>query len=196
MGKLGRVAFEAESNKINGEIVEKLHQLEEIIASWHKDLPHLPENGRAWIARNIWWLTLVGVILGGIGASIVLMALVTGAVIMGFYGTFDPRISAATLLIAFVTLSFAVANMVVAGAAIAPLKPMRKSGWSLLFVASLINVVSLVVTFFFNYNLFGLVYGLLFAVVGVYFLFEIRGHFHEPRRAKKPAARKRAQKRE
>lgn len=170
--------------------MEKLYQLEKVIASWHKNLPHLPENIRKWIAENIWWLTLIGVILGGFGACIVLMALMTGAAIMSVTGSFTPEFSGAMLFAAFLTLLFATANVVVAAVAISPLKSLRKFGWSLLFVAAIINVVSLVVTFLFNYSFFNLLYGLAFAAVGAYFLFEIRGYFHQAKRRRKPAAKK------
>lgn len=160
-----------------GTIVESLNKLEGTVATWYKDAPHLPEGGRKWVAENLWWLTLLGVILGAIGSFIVLSALLTGAVILGVSGNLAVGVSGMIFTAMVLTLLFSVANVIIAACAISPLKSMKKFGWSLLFLIALINIVSLVVGFIFNQNLFSLIYGLFFAAIGGYFLFEIRDFY-------------------
>ena len=160
--------------------MENLGKLEKMVAGWYKDVPHLPENGRRWVAENLWWLTLVGVILGAIGAFIALSALLTGAVILGVSGNLGVSVGGMIFAAVLLTLVFSITNVIIAACAIAPLKSMKKLGWLLLFVIALINVVSLVIGLIFNQNLFSFLYGLLFAAVGGYFLFEIRGFYGKP----------------
>ena len=53
--------------------MDSLRNLEAMVASWYKGVPHLPKNGQRWLAENAWWLTLVGVILGTMGILSVLL---------------------------------------------------------------------------------------------------------------------------
>ncbi len=48
--------------------MESLQKLEATVGEWYKGMPHLPKNGQRWLAENAWWLVLIGVILGAIGA--------------------------------------------------------------------------------------------------------------------------------
>jgi hypothetical protein len=163
--------------KSRGRGVKDLNRLEETIGAWFKGLPHLPENGRKWVAENLWWLTLIGVILGAIGAFTVLSALLTGAMILGVSGSLGVSAGGMIFTALLLTLAFSVANVIIAAFAISPLKSMKKLGWSLLFLIALINVASLIIGFIFNQNVISLIYGLLFAAVGGYFLFEIRDFY-------------------
>lgn len=172
--------------------METLRKVELTVASWYEGAPHLPENGRKWLAVNLWWLTLIGVVLGVIGASTLLMALFAGAAILTLSGNLTVATGGTLAYAAFITLTFAVANIVLMAVAIAPLKALRKPGWTLLFATVLVNVLSLVVSFVFYYNLMSLLWGLVFAAVGAYFLFEVRGFYEvaptKGKTAKKPAS--------
>jgi hypothetical protein len=106
--------------------MDSLYKLEAIIASWYKSAPPLPENTRRWIAVNLWWLTLIGVILSGIGTFFLLFSLLTGAAIIGLSGGLDTSIGGTILFVLFVTLGFTITNVVIAAVAISPLKSMRK----------------------------------------------------------------------
>lgn len=54
----------------------------------------------------------------------------------------------------------------------------KKSGWNLLFIALLVNVVYGVAVMFTDYGNFGSLIGTLIStVVGLYFLFQIRSHY-------------------
>jgi hypothetical protein len=171
--------------------MESLRNLETMVASWYKDVPHMPKYGQKWLAENAWWLVLVAVILGSFGIFIVLGGmLLAGSLLAGYGGPVGAAIGGLAFLIVAVSMAFAVVDMVISAIAISPLKAMQKRGWSLMFLAALINLLSLLVTFLFQLNLMSLIWGLLFSAVGGYFLFEVRDHFHAERTAKKATVHK------
>lgn len=171
--------------------MDSLRNLERMVGSWYKSVPHLPGNGQRWLAENAWWLVLVGVILGTLGIlSVLLGTLVAGTLLAGYGGPVGAAIGGLAFMIVAVSLAFAIVDMILSAFAISPLKAMQKRGWSLLFLVALINVLSVFVSFLFQLNLFSLIWGLLFAAVGGYFLFEVRDYFHLERPAKKAVVHK------
>jgi hypothetical protein len=171
--------------------MESLKNLETMIASWYKGMPHLPKNGQKWLAENAWWLVLVGVILGTFGILIVLLGtVIAGTLLAGFGGPVGAAIGGLAFILVLISLAFGILDMIISALAISPLKLMQKRGWSLLFLVALINVLSLLVSFLFQLNLFSLIWGLIFAGAGGYFLFEVREYFHAERTAKKAAVHK------
>ena len=166
--------------------MESLKNLETMVASWYKGMPHLPKNGQRWLAENAWWLVLIGVVLGSVSVFfILLVTLLAGTLLVGFGGALGAALGGLAFVLVVVSMGFAVVDMVISAIAISPLKAMRKKGWSLLFLAALINVLSVLVSFLFQLNLGALVWGLIFAGVGGYFLFEVRDYFAGEHRAKK-----------
>lgn len=159
--------------------MDSLKNLETMVASWYKGVPHLPRTGQKWLAENAWWLTLVGVIFGAIGVASMLMLAMTAGTLLGLAGPIGMMAGGFVLIATLFWMAFAIVNLVIAGMAITPLKTMDKKGWSLLFLISLLNVLSLLVSFLFHLNLLELLWGLLFTAVGAYFLFEIRTYYHE-----------------
>lgn len=171
--------------------MESLRKLETTVALWYKNAPHLPRSGQQWLATNAWWLVLIGVILGAVGVfSIISGVLLAGAVLTGVGGAVGAALGGIALLAVLVALVFAIADVVLGAVAIMPLKSMQRRGWTLLFVIVLVNVLSIVVTFLFNFSLFGLVWGLLCVAVGAYFLFEIRDFYEAEKPARKRVAKK------
>lgn len=171
--------------------MESLKNLETVVASWYKGMPHLPKDGQRWLAENVWWLVLIGVILGSLGIfSVLLGMLLAGTLLAGVGGPIGAAIGGIAFVIVTISLAFAIVDMVISAIAIAPLKAMQKRGWSLLFLVALINVLSLAVSFLFQLNIASLIWGLLFAAAGGYFLFEVRDYFHAEHRGKKAAPRK------
>lgn len=159
--------------------MEALHKLEGVVASWYKGLPHLPEGFRKWLADNIWWLVLIGVILGLlITIPAIGVLLFGGAVLTATYGvSAGGDYYGAVFVWALLALLFVVVDLVLSALAIVPLKAHRKLGWSLLFLVALLNVLSAVLTFVANFHIGALLSGLIGAAIGGYFLFEIRDHF-------------------
>ncbi|HET8884282.1 MAG TPA: hypothetical protein VFM68_02325 [Candidatus Saccharimonadales bacterium] len=158
--------------------MEHVSKIENRVASWYKKAPNLPVGLQRWLADNIWWLVLIGVIIGAIGVvSIISVTFLAGALLVGFGGAIGATIAGLALIVVLVTLGLSIVNLVIAALAISPLKNKRKKGWSLLFLTMLISVLSLIIGFLLTFELFSFVWGLLYAAVGGYFLFQIRHYF-------------------
>ena len=164
--------------------MEMMSKLETIVGGWYKNVPHLPKNGQDWLATNVWWLTLIWVVLGALGllALLPLLALANGAWFMvGMGGAAGSYFGLGTIFYVVI----AIVSIVVGALAISPLKAQHKRGWSLLFLAVMIDVFSRAVQFVFDYNLFSFVWSLLEIAVGLYFLYEIRNRFITAKGVKK-----------
>ncbi len=158
--------------------METINKLETTVATWYKDLPHLPRTFTQWLATNVWWLALVGVILGSLSVLGLFSAtLIAAGLLAAVGGVYGAAVGGFALIAVLFYLALAVVNLILTALAISPLKAGAKKGWSLLFLVSLINAAALVLSFLSNYNLLGLLWGLVMTAVGVYFLFEIRSHF-------------------
>lgn len=163
-----------------------LDKLEKVIAGWLKPLPHLPANGQKWIATNVWWIVLVGVILSaiaalvGIGAIFAYMAFVGNAA--SYYGVYATSVYGDGWIIsAVVSLLLSVAVVIFAAMAISPLKAMQKKGWNALFVIFMLKAVGVVLGAILTLNVFNFAVNIIFGAVGLaigaYFLFEIHSYF-------------------
>lgn len=158
--------------------METIHKLETTVAKWYKSMPHLPKGGRDWIAQNVWWIVLIGVILGALGVVALFSTLLLGTVFLGgLLGGYGLVAGAAATIAVFVSLAFSIATIVIDGLAIQPLKRMQKRGWELLFITALISVVSLLAHLILNHSFSGFVSGVIGLLIGGYLLFEIRDHF-------------------
>lgn len=169
--------------------MENINKLEETIAGWYKGMPHLPAEGKKWLAKNVWWLTLIGVIVT-IASVLGLLSITffAGAVLTGFGGGFGAVVGGVLFLAVLVSLLFSAVTIVLGLMAVSPLKSLQKKGWKLLYYIMLVNVVALVLSFLFHFNVVDLVWGLLMTAVGGYFLFEIRefyGHGAKVSQARK-----------
>lgn len=157
--------------------MDALHKLENTMAGWFKQAPHLPANVRTWLADNVWWLVIIGVALAAFAILGLLPILVGASVLTSSFAAYAGVDSGRAMLAAWVGFGFLVAVVVVEAMAIMPLKEKKKKGWDNLFLATMLTVLSSLVGFVITYgvsNLFGAVLTLL---IGGYFLFEIRGHF-------------------
>lgn len=165
--------------------METIQNLKTTVASWYKNVPHLPSEARTWIARNIWWIVMIGVILGAFGVlSIVSLTFFAGALLAGLGGVVGAAVGGFAIVAVLVSLAFSIVCLVIAALAISPLKAMKQRGWDMLFLLAVIQVVSLALSLVLTFDIFGTLWGLVWAAVGGYFLFEIRGHF-DPLLAKK-----------
>ena len=155
--------------------MDSVKKLEEMVAIWYKNVPHLPATGQKWLSDNIWWLTLIAVILGAIGAfQLLLASLAVGGLAYSVYGVVLSGIALTSLAI---SMALALVCLVLSAMAISPLRAMQRRGWLLLFIVLLISVLSDIVSLVLSWNIFGFIFDLLFAAVGGYFLFEIRSYF-------------------
>lgn len=171
--------------------MENVRKLEGVVAGWFKALPHLPVNTSKWLAQNAWWLVLIWVVVSGLGIAVVLL----GTFILGTAATLFGPIGAAlgsfAILWVSISMLFSIATMVIGAIAVSPLKMMQKQGWTLLLIIALLNIVVDVLAFVFNFNLFSLIWNLLFVAVGAYFLFEVREYFDGAKATRKKVTAKR-----
>lgn len=158
--------------------MELVNKFETTVAKWYEKAPHLPVAGRTWLAENVWWLALVGVVLMAF-AILGLLSLVffSGALLVGFAGPIGAVVGGLIWLAGLITLGFLLVQIVLTSLAVTPLKNMRKKGWTLLFIVALLNVAAEALAFLFQWNIFQLFWGVAMAAVGAYFLFEIRSYF-------------------
>lgn len=159
--------------------MEYINKLEKTVADWYTGAPHLSPSGRKWLSTNMWWIALVGVILGAMGIVTVISVTFFAGVLASFYaGPVGAAIAGLGMVVVVIALLISVASLVLTAMAIQPLKALKKRGWTLLFMTVLLHVASLVLDFLFSgFNLFGLVWSLLFTAIGAYFLFEVRDSF-------------------
>ncbi len=158
--------------------METVKKLEVTMASWYKSVPHLPKEGRAWLAANVWWITLIGVIIGGIAIlGLIFLTLLANVLFVGIAGPVGAVVGGVVLIGVLVSLVLGIISLILGGMAINPLKATQKKGWTLLFMVVLLDAVSVILSNLFDFNILGMIWGLLWAAVGGYFLFEIRDIF-------------------
>lgn len=162
--------------------MEQVHKLENMIEGWLKPLPHLSTDWRKWIAKNVWWITLIGVVISVMGIFGLLTALSIFGAATSFYGAMMYSAVVQThggfwFVFMYASLALLALTTVIEAMAISPLKVQHKKGWDLLFFAYLAGVASGVVTGVFNIDVMGLIGTAISAVIGAYFLFEVRSYF-------------------
>jgi hypothetical protein len=156
-----------------------VNKVEATVASWYKNLPHLPENGRKWLADNIWWLVLISVILGVMALFPMIGALVLSGAVVSSYGAYGYTgyNTGMAFTVIIISIIFYLVDVVLSAVAISPLKGHRKRGWSILFLLLMLSLVFNVATAVASYNIGSLVFGLVGVAIGGYLLFEIRDLF-------------------
>lgn len=181
--------------------MESLRKLEKTVAKWYENVPHLPIGGRVWLSESAWWLVVIALILSAIGAFWVVAGLIiasiglavagSAAVVAPVYGGATVAALSGVLIISVLTvLAFMVIDIVLMALAISPLKSHQKRGWDLLFVLALLNALSVVISGLLSFNIFSIIWGLIWTAVGAYFLFEIRSYFGGEKKHVKTAKKK------
>lgn len=171
--------------------MEAVNKFEDILESWLKPLPHLPVVWRKWLATNVWWLTMIFVILAAMGVLGLLGALLTALSFLGFsatfYGYYAPQAYGALWIVStLVSLAFLIATVIAAGAAVNPLREKTRRGWELLFLSYVISFTSTLVGAVLSFNAFQFVPTVISAVlsgaISIYLLFEVREYFGKKRK--------------
>lgn len=167
-------------------MLKYINKAEALVSGWLKDMPHLPKAGTKWISENIWWITLVGVILSCIGLLFSLMGLLTALSTLGanpyYYGYgYSSVHSGFWIFEVLVSMAFTVVAAMLLSRAITPLKTMKAKGWNILFKLFLLDAIYVVVGALFSYGVIGFIFSLIFGAIGLaisaYLLFEIKSHF-------------------
>lgn len=166
--------------------METLHNLEQKMAEWYKPMPRLPRDAQKWLAENIWWIVLVGVVCGAIAlVSVFFFTLLAGTLLTAFGGGFGALLGVLIFMSVLTSVIAGGIGLVLGGLAIMPLQEMRRKGWTLLFMTLLIQAASIILSNVLSMNLPMLIWGLLWVAVGGYFLFEIRSYFVSITKTKK-----------
>src|SRR5688572_7015485 len=148
-----------------------------------KKAPKLPDNLKKGIVTAMPWLTLIVGVLALFGAwgvyqlaswanSWMGVANELGAtygLYAGYSASFGPLL--------WVSLALLVAEAVMSFMAFSPLKAHQKRGWDLLYWLALLNVVYAVVSLISVPNLMQFLFSLVFSVLGLYVLFQIRSSY-------------------
>ncbi|WP_432713382.1 hypothetical protein [Pedobacter sp.] len=177
--------------------MDVLHKLETALAVQYDKLPHFPVGFRTWLAQNAWWIVLVAVIfsvLGVIGVFGLLAVALLGvnmglvAVDVPYDSTIGAAVSGVFIVLTILSLLELIIQTVLLALAISPLRKLLKRGWDLLFLVLVINTVLIIVGDIISVNIPGLIVGLLLAVIGGYFLFELRDQFGTPTASDNPVS--------
>lgn len=153
-------------------------KIENRIAVFHADMPHLPQGGRKWLADNVWWIVLIAAVAGGFGAlALVLVTLLGGVFLAGAVFLFSAKFGGLSLLLAVVVVALSLVNLAVAIMAISPLKDKLKKGWLLLGLSLLIGCIAAILTDLIKQDTLAVVKEVVFLAIGVYVLFELRDYF-------------------
>lgn len=142
-----------------------------------------PENFRTWLADNAWWLVLIGAILtlwsvwGAWQAAMYTSEIVNWANEMSrAYG--GPVTTPQLGLFWYLAVAGLVIQCVMYFMASSKLREHKKSGWNLLFYASLVSLVVGLLYLFSSYFGAGSFIGTLIGTaIGWYVLFQIRDKF-------------------
>jgi hypothetical protein len=177
--------------------MEFVNKLEKTIEGWLKPVPHLPEKGRKWLANNVWWLALIGVVLSVLSAvSAFYTALFTNNYLdyidsfYKAYGIESPSYGlwglnmSMYMLVMYIGI---VVGAIIMSMAINHLKSKHEKGWDLMFLAMLVSVVIQLISLLFNLgNLIGGILSVAIgATIGSYLLFEIKPYFEKVKTTKK-----------
>lgn len=159
--------------------MEQIKQLEKNIEVWLKPVPHLPESWRKWLAENIWWFTVIGIVLSVMGALAILTALSVALpfiLVASFFG-----FNLFSFLFSIVSLVLYVGIIVAMSKAVTPLRSLHRKGWDLMFTATVISYLISAIGLLVNFNAVTFVSSVAGAAIGIaisaYFMFEIRTYF-------------------
>jgi len=142
----------------------------------------LPENGKKGLVTALPWIALVLGILElfaawGLWTLATFTSRITDAVNqLSAYGYTSP-VSATVGPVIWLSLIIVLAEAVMFLVAFAGLKAHKKSGWTMMFWISLLNIVYAVVYLFVNQSIFSLLMSLVGSVIGLYLLFQVRSFY-------------------
>jgi hypothetical protein len=162
--------------------MDSTRKIEKIIEEWLRPLPHLPIVWRKWLAKNVWWITFVAVIISvivlfGLFGAISLFSTMPAFYLMVLHSSMIANDGWLWLLSVYVSIALLVLAIVFEAMAISPLKAFKKRGWDLIFLAYLVGVVSGVISAILNLDILGLVSAAISAAISAYFIFEIKSYF-------------------
>lgn len=156
-------------------MMDYLNSIEDTVASWYKNLPQPPRIFKRWLVDNVWWVIVIGVVLGVLG----LLATLKDVSMSGLNYSFTLRGIFSTMDQAAVTITFliSIAVVVINAFAITPLRNKYKIGWKLLFTSLILSVLSLAVAVVLTFDVGSFISGAISAVITGYLLFSFRDQY-------------------
>lgn len=154
-------------------------ELEMKLKRWYDRVPHLSAYSREWLANNIWWMALIGVLFNGVGLFRVV------DVLLAVLGVSRPGVDVQSVLaitsytwvyviISAIQFAVTLAFMVFA---VSPLRDRAKQGWVLLYWSFIANFTLSFIAMIASFRLFNAFVVVAQAGIAGYFLFEIRSYF-------------------
>jgi len=171
--------------------MELLSKLEHTLLGWLKEVPHLPRDVRKWLGDNLWWI----VAIVAVGTAIAVFSLVLAVLNnLSMLGSPVATYYASATFVAFesvktsVSLIFTALGCILLALAVAPLREKHKKGWMLLFAAWIVSAVAVVIGAIITLNPFAfftnIIFGALWLIIELYFIFEVHGQFTHIERSK------------
>jgi hypothetical protein len=169
-----------------------ISKIENTFTEWLKPIPHLPSNVRKWLAENVWWIMLVGVIMSVFSALILLVSIAALGSIMELNYANERFITVSTVgfwqaLLSVVAFLYMIIFIIVVSSAINPLRHMQKKGWDILFMIFLLSVAYTAIDILLGSNFYtfipNLLLGFVVTTTGAYLINEIRSYFKPVKKA-------------
>lgn len=132
------------------------------VEQWFKKLPNLPKNIQEFIVMVAPWAALIFGILGVIG----------GISALGLFSAYSPIVMGMTYYnsgVGMVSLLLGLASSVLLLMAFPGLNKKKMGGWNWLFWSEVVSVISAIVIFS--------VGGIVFSLVGLYLVFQIKSYY-------------------
>lgn len=158
-----------------------IKKIENIMSTWFKNVPNLPDSSREALV-GVWpWIALVFGVLQVIAAWALWNVLRAADLILD-YSSYYVRppvdLSGSQTFMVYLGISVLLVDAVILLAAYPALKKRAKSGWNLLFIGALINVIYSFLSIFIYSKGFGaFIFSMLGSAVGFYLLFQVRGKY-------------------
>jgi hypothetical protein len=163
--------------------MDTFNKIEGSLARMYNGAPHLPKPGRLWLAKNMWWICLVALILL-LSALFVIIPLIVTAVALsptvdgGFPDVpyYQQSMGMTWLALMLIGICYTFTAVLLALAS-GPLKMMHKLGWNLALYAAIVSFTLTLAGSLVDLSYTGLVVAVVGGWVGGYLLFETREHF-------------------
>lgn len=174
------------------QVKDSVNWAEKASAKILSNIPSLPKAGQKWLADNIWWIVLVGVILGIIGIISQLKHLIDVTTVVNTWGVFGQYITQRAfngwwMTVYIIGLALSAVVLLIASQAIQPLKKKQANGWRILFFSLVAGLVAAVVVAVLGLNVMNIItsaaIGLIAFLVGSYFLFQVKSYFGASKKA-------------
>ncbi len=147
-----------------------MHSLiEQLNVYFGQKAPALPIGVKEFLVKAAPYLVIIGLIFSGLGLLSLVPFLMGTAGLVGMMGGYYPLYN--SLPMAWLALLFSAAVIILEIMALPGLFKRSMTGWTYVFYAQLVSLVSMLISM----NLVSLIIG---GLLGFYFLFQLRSYYH------------------